>query len=28
VRCSFGRDSQGVLIFPSDEIQDLGEYGR
>jgi uncharacterized protein YbjT (DUF2867 family) len=23
VRCSFGREGQGVLIFPSDEIQDL-----
>jgi len=27
LRCSFGRSGQGVLIFPSDEIQDLGEYG-
>jgi uncharacterized protein YbjT (DUF2867 family) len=27
VRCSFGRSGQGLLIFPSDEIQDLGEYG-
>jgi uncharacterized protein YbjT (DUF2867 family) len=27
VRCSFGRPGQGVLIYPSDEIQDLGEYG-
>jgi len=27
VRCSFGRPGQGVLIFPSDEIHDLGEYG-
>jgi len=27
VRCSFGRPDQGVLIFPSDEIQDLGEFG-
>ncbi len=24
LRCSFGRGDQGVLIFPSDEIQDLG----
>ncbi|HVT73511.1 MAG TPA: oxidoreductase [Lacunisphaera sp.] len=24
VRCSFGRQGQGVLVFPSDEIQDLG----
>lgn len=28
VRCSFGRDGRGVLIFPSDEIQDMGGYGR
>jgi uncharacterized protein YbjT (DUF2867 family) len=28
LRCSFGRDGQGVLIFPSNEIQDLGEAGR
>lgn len=28
LRCSFGRNGQGVLIFNSDEIQDLGEYGR
>lgn len=28
VRCSFGRDSRGVLVFPSDEIQDLGTFGR
>lgn len=27
LRCSFGRPGQGVLIFPSDEIQDLGGYG-
>jgi uncharacterized protein YbjT (DUF2867 family) len=26
LRCSFGRQGQGVLIFRSDEIQDLGEY--
>jgi uncharacterized protein YbjT (DUF2867 family) len=26
LRCSFGQPGQGVLIFPSDEIQDLGEY--
>ncbi len=26
-RCSFGRPGQGVLIFPSDEIQDLGAFG-
>jgi uncharacterized protein YbjT (DUF2867 family) len=24
VRCSFGRDDRGVLIFPSDEIEDRG----
>jgi len=28
VRCSFGRPGQGVLVFPSDEIQDLGAFGR
>jgi uncharacterized protein YbjT (DUF2867 family) len=27
LRCAFGRGAQGVLIYPSDEIQDLGEYG-
>jgi uncharacterized protein YbjT (DUF2867 family) len=27
VRCSFGRPGQGVLVFPSDEIQDLGGFG-
>jgi|CXWL01.1.fsa_nt_gi uncharacterized protein YbjT (DUF2867 family) len=27
LRCSFGRSDQGVLIFPSDEIQDLGGFG-
>ncbi len=26
LRCSFGRPGQGVLVFPSDEIQDLGGY--
>ena len=26
LRCSFGQQGQGVLIFRSDEIQDLGEY--
>ncbi|MDI1336282.1 MAG: oxidoreductase [Lacunisphaera sp.] len=26
VRCSFGREGQGVLIFLSDEIQDMGVY--
>ncbi len=26
LRCSFGRQNQGVLLFRSDEIQDLGEY--
>lgn len=24
VRCSFGREGQGVLILPSDEIEDMG----
>ncbi|HTL69591.1 MAG TPA: NAD(P)H-binding protein [Lacunisphaera sp.] len=24
VRCSFGRQAEGVLVFPSNEIQDLG----
>ena len=28
VRCSLGRPGQGVLVFPSDEIQDLGGFGR
>lgn len=28
VRCSFGHDGQGVLIFPSDEIEDMGGLGR
>jgi uncharacterized protein YbjT (DUF2867 family) len=28
LRCSFGRPDQGVLIFRSDEIQDLGGFGR
>ena len=28
VRCSFGRPGQGVLIFRSDEIQDLGGFGQ
>jgi len=28
VRCSFGRDDRGVLIFPSHEIEDLGGYGH
>jgi uncharacterized protein YbjT (DUF2867 family) len=27
LRCSFGRSGQGVLVFPSDEIQDLGGFG-
>lgn len=27
LRCSFGRVGQGLLIFLSDEIQDLGGYG-
>ncbi len=28
LRCSYGRSGQGVLIFNSDEIQDLGESSR
>ena len=28
LRCSFGRPGQGVLVFPSDEIQDLGAFGH
>lgn len=28
LRCSLGRPNQGVLIFLSDEIQDLGGFGR
>ncbi|HEY0864533.1 MAG TPA: NAD(P)H-binding protein [Lacunisphaera sp.] len=27
IRCSFGRSGQGLLVFPSDEIQDLGGFG-
>lgn len=27
LRCSFGQPGQGVLVFPSDEIQDLGGFG-
>ncbi len=27
LRCSFGRAGQGVLVFRSDEIQDLGGFG-
>lgn len=27
MRCSYGRGAQGLLIYPSDEIQDLGGYG-
>jgi uncharacterized protein YbjT (DUF2867 family) len=27
MRCSFGRPGQGILIFNSDEIQDLGGFG-
>ena len=27
MRCSFGRPGQGMLIFSSDEIQDLGGFG-
>lgn len=28
LRCSFGRNGQGVLIFSSDEIEDLGGFGH
>src|SRR5690606_35845211 len=28
LRCSFGDEGQGVLIFPSDEIQNLGGFGN
>lgn len=28
LRCSFGQGGQGLLVFPSDEIQDLGAFGR
>lgn len=28
LRCSFGRAGQGVLVFPSDEIEDLGGFGH
>jgi uncharacterized protein YbjT (DUF2867 family) len=27
MRCSFGRPGQGVLVYPSDEIQDMGGFG-
>ncbi|AOS43527.1 hypothetical protein Verru16b_00572 [Lacunisphaera limnophila] len=27
LRCSFGRGAQGLLVFPSDEIEDLGGFG-
>lgn len=27
LRCSFGRGGQGLLVYPSDEIQDLGAFG-
>jgi hypothetical protein len=27
LRCSFGQGPRGVLVFPSDEIQDLGGFG-
>ena len=27
LRCSFGQPGQGLLVYPSDEIQDLGGYG-
>ena len=28
LRCSFGQAGQGVLIFPSDEIQDMAGFGH
>ncbi len=28
IRCSLGQDGRGVLIFPSDEIEDLGGFGH
>lgn len=28
LRCSFGQAGQGVLIFPSDEIEDMGGFGH
>jgi hypothetical protein len=27
LRASFGRAGQGLLVYPSDEIQDLGGFG-
>ncbi|MES1194496.1 MAG: oxidoreductase, partial [Opitutus sp.] len=27
LRCSFGEGARGVLVYPSDEIQDLGGFG-
>lgn len=27
LRCSFGEGARGVLVYPSDEIQDLGAFG-
>lgn len=27
LRCSFGRSGQGVLVFSSDEIEDMGGFG-
>jgi uncharacterized protein YbjT (DUF2867 family) len=27
LRCSFGEGARGLLVFPSDEIQDLGGFG-
>ncbi len=27
LRCSFGRGGRGLLVYPSDEIQDLGGFG-
>jgi uncharacterized protein YbjT (DUF2867 family) len=28
MRCSFGQAGRGTLVFPSDEIQDLGGFGN
>jgi len=28
LRCSFGEGARGLLVYPSDEIQDLGGFGR
>ncbi|MEJ1972406.1 MAG: hypothetical protein WDM96_08100 [Lacunisphaera sp.] len=28
LRCSFGEGARGVLVYLSDEIQDLGGFGH